>query len=274
MNYSEFINKNLLIGIPLLGLNKSNKGSNYSWTGFVSTNDGEIPAYIKKCKKDEYVIIEVISALIGIHLNLPIPRPILIKVEPNHPEIPVSDITYLFGSEQSDLPCFEREINDANLRDELIIKYKDLPLLSSFDELIANPDRHGSNILYDGENFRFIDHEFAFAKTQDPRLEINDLHKTETLTDIIRYHKGSNEVFVHDFMNKIRSVLTKNYDTTKIDALLNSTQESFSGNNYNAEIERIRSFISSRFPLLIPLIKKGITNENDSQIDWVETSNA
>lgn len=274
MDYSEFINKNLLIGIPLLGLNKSNKGSNYSWTGFVSTNDGEIPAYIKKCKKDEYVIIEVISALIGIHLNLPIPRPILIKVEPNHPEIPVSDITYLFGSEQSDLPCFEREINDANLRDELIIKYKDLPLLSSFDELIANPDRHGSNILYDGENFRFIDHEFAFAKTQDPRLEINDLHKTETLTDIIRYHKGSNEVFVHDFMNKIRSVLTKNYDTTKIDALLNSTQESFSGNNYNAEIERIRSFISSRFPLLIPLIKKGITNENDSQIDWVETSNA
>lgn len=274
MDYTEFINQNLLMGVPLLGLNNSNKGSNYSWTGFVSTNVGEIPAYIKKCKKDEYVIIEIISALIGIHLDLPIPRPILIKVEPNHPEIAVSDVTYLFGSEQSDLPCFEREINDTSLRDELIIKYKNLPLLSSFDELIANPDRHGSNILYDGENFRFIDHELAFAKTQDPRLEINDILKTETLLDIIKHHKGTNEVFIHDFMNKIKAVLTKNYDTTKINALLDFTQESVSKNNYNEEICRIRSFISARLPLLIPLIKKGISDENDSQIDWLETTNA
>lgn len=274
MNYTEFINKNLLIGIPLLGLNKSNKGSNYSWTGFISTNEGEIPAYIKKCKKNEFVIIEIISALIGIHLNLPIPRPILIKVEPGHPEIPVSEVSYLFGSEKCELPCFEREIIDSSLRDELIIKYKDLPLLSTFDELIANPDRHGSNILYDGENFRFIDHEYAFADTQDPRLEINDLYKTETLTDIIKYHKGTNDVFIHDFMNKVKSVLINNYNATNIDALLNFTQVNCSINNYNEQIERIRTFISLRFPLLIPLIQKGITGNDDPQIDWLEICNA
>ena len=47
MTIEEFINENLLYGRALIDLQISNKGSNQLWTGFVSTNQGEFPAYIK-----------------------------------------------------------------------------------------------------------------------------------------------------------------------------------------------------------------------------------
>ncbi|MPW45043.1 hypothetical protein A7A69_16330 [Acinetobacter sp. Ac_1271] len=58
----------------------------------------------------------------------------------------------------------------------------------AFDELIANPDRNNSNILYDGDSFIFIDHEKAFFSSPDPRLPINEITKVGNISEIIQHY--------------------------------------------------------------------------------------
>ena len=115
MKLEEFINENLLYGRALIDLQVSKKGSNPLWTGFVSTNQGEFPAYIKKCRHLDGLCVEIISSLLGLMLNIPIPKPILVLVEPNHPQIFVKEPTFLFGSQMYDMPSFERFLIDHQL---------------------------------------------------------------------------------------------------------------------------------------------------------------
>lgn len=100
MALEEFINEHLLYGRALIDLQISNKGSNPLWTGFVSTNQGEFPAYIKKCHHNDGLCIEIISSLLGLMLNIPVPKPILVLVEPDHPQIVVEKPTFCL-----DLKC-------------------------------------------------------------------------------------------------------------------------------------------------------------------------
>lgn len=204
MDINEFVSNNLLFGRALIDLQPSNKGSNPLWTGFVATNHGEVPAYIKQCRNPEGLCIEIISSLLGLSFGLPIPKPIIVLVEPNHPQIAVGTPTYLFGSQMYEMPSFERFLAESDLTDDCILEYPDLSSIIAFDELIANPDRNNSNILYDGDNYRFIDHEKAFHSKQLPQTPINEVQKIGNISDIVQYYKGENEVYIYKLMLKIK----------------------------------------------------------------------
>ena len=89
MDIQKFLSENLLLGRALIDLQSSNKGSNPLWTGFVSTNKGEIPAYIKQCRNSEGLCIEIISSLLGLKFGIPIPKPI-IAVSYTHLTLPTT----------------------------------------------------------------------------------------------------------------------------------------------------------------------------------------
>lgn len=265
MKLEEFINEHLLYGRALIDLQISNKGSNPLWTGFVSTNQGEFPAYIKKCNHNDGLCIEIISSLLGLMLNIPIPKPILVLVEPGHPQIAVDKPRFLFGSQMYDMPSFERFLSDHKLSEECLLDYPDLHSVIAFDELIANPDRNNSNILYDGESFRFIDHEKAFCSSQDPRQPINEMTKIGNISDIVQHFKGENEVYIHKLMLKIKKSIADEMWATNCDSLIHKAKDSSILSEYNLILERVRSFLVARQSVLAVLIENAIKPQQNSQ---------
>lgn len=270
MVLEEFISEHLLYGRALIDLQISNKGSNPLWTGFVSTNQGEFPAYIKKCHHYDGLCIEIISSLLGLMLNIPVPKPILVLVEPDHPQIVVEKPTFLFGSQMYDMPSFERFLSDHKLSEECLLDYSDLHSVIAFDELIANPDRNNSNILYDGESFRFIDHEKAFSTTQDPRQPISELSKIGNISDIVQHYKGENDVYIHKLMAKIKKSISEEMWATNCDLLVNKAKENSVLGEYNSILERVRSFLIARQSVLAVLIENAIKPpQNPQQLDLI-----
>ena len=274
MKLEEFINENLLYGRALIDLQVSKKGSNPLWTGFVSTNQGEFPAYIKKCRHLDGLCVEIISSLLGLMLNIPIPKPILVLVEPNHPQIFVKEPTFLFGSQMYDMPSFERFLIDHQLSDECILDYSDLHSIVAFDELIANSDRNNSNILYDGESYRFIDHEKAFLPSQDPRLPINEMNKIGNISDIVQHYKGENDVYIHKLMTRIKKSINDEMWATNCDSLIQKAKDNPLLSDYNAIMDRVRNFLIARQSVLAVLIENAITPpQHPQQLDLIGGSN-
>lgn len=268
MDIQKFLSENLLLGRALIDLQSSNKGSNPLWTGFVSTNKGEIPAYIKQCRNSEGLCIEIISSLLGLKFGIPIPKPIIVLVEPGHPQIPVGSPTFLFGSQMYEMPSFERFLVDSDLTEDCILEYPKLSSIVAFDELIANPDRNNSNILYDGENYRFIDHEQAFHPKQNPHAPIDELNKIANISDIIQYHNGKNDIYIYNLMKKIKKIIQDDLNVTSSDAVLHSIKEVSMLNEYNVLVERVSNFLRARHNVLAVLVENAITNPPESaQLD-------
>lgn len=270
MPINKFIEENLLYGRALIDLQISNKGSNQLWTGFVSTNNGEVPAYIKKCSHQDGLCIEIISSLLGLLLNIPIPKPIIVLVEPEHPQIFVDRPTYLFGSQMYDMPSFERFLMDHELSEECLLDYSGLPSVVAFDELIANPDRNNTNILYDGDSFRFIDHEKAFHSFQDPRLPINEMSKIGNISDIVQHYKGENEIYIHKLMLKIKKIIQDDMWASNCDTLILETKSHSLLNDYNTILDRVQSFLTARHSVLAVLIENAIKpSQHSQQLDLI-----
>lgn len=272
MNFEQYLKENILWGNLCEGAEQFNGGQNQMWKGFVSTSKGEVEAYVKKCKSNDTIYVEIIVALVGRIYGLPIPKPIIVKVEPNHPDICVAETTFLYGSEAYDSPNFERFLRRYNCNEELILNYKNLHKILAFDELIANPDRNNGNILYDGESFQFIDHEYCFANNQNPKAEILDDWKTGNISDIYRHHHGSNDVLIHATMKKVKKYINDELKATYDDVILVLDGVSLDGQSYSSKVSFVKNFILERLPVLDVLLKNSISSEYDTdQLNFTGT---
>lgn len=263
MGMEKFIQKNLLLGRLCEGAERISGGQHTMFKGSVITKDGETEAYIKNCPKFSVVFTELIVALIGRMYELPIPCPIIIKLEPGHPDIPVSKTTYLFASKAQVAPNFERFLRNFDKKEQIILEHKDINKIITFDELVANPDRTGGNILYDGTDIQLIDHEYCFNEQQNPMDSISDLWKIENLADVYKYHKGHNDVTVGKTMKNIRSYIKNQIDTTTNDSLNAVASINFFGIDYNKRVEFIKNFILTRLPVLDILIEASISSNKE-----------
>lgn len=269
MDIDKFIKNNLLLGHLCEGASLITGGQNQMWKGFVNTSIGEVEAYVKKCKKQEAILVEIIVALIGRIYKLPIPRPIIVKVEAGHPDVHVNTDTFLYGSESQNSPNFSRFLHQFKEPEEIILHYKDLHKIITFDELIANPDRNKDNILFDGENYQFIDHEYCFWENQNSKNQISDELWIGNISDIFKHYKGGNDLDVHKFMIKIKKHIKDDISTTSGDVFntLNSIQ--IEGSDYPIKVEFVKKFILERLPVLDILIKNSISKEQDTnQLDF------
>ena len=141
-----------------------NNNINPTYKSHVQTHEGVIQAYVKLVPHRE-IYIECVCAVLGRFLGLPIPKPLIVKVD--HESLPtVERGKYLlaFGSEDSVYPSLKRRGLDDNLVKKLEDFTKTLDV-GVFDEWIGNPDRHGGNILFDGsDKFTFIDHGLSISE--------------------------------------------------------------------------------------------------------------
>lgn len=139
--------------LRLLPLNNEHKGINdkSTWRATVRTIEGDLSAIVKKIPDNE-IIIEIVCALLGRAIDLPIPRPLIVNDEKHG---------ILFGSQDEGHPDLKHSLIPQDMIMGFLSRWAELPKASVFDEWIANYDRHGGNILTNGLEFWLIDHGLA-----------------------------------------------------------------------------------------------------------------
>lgn len=140
----------------------SEENINQTWRATLSTHSGETSAIVKWIPRRE-MIVEAICSIVGRAHGLPIPKPFFVLATPDTlPNAPWADrdsTALLFGTEMLDHPTLRRRVkNDGTAMVSAVLAWKNLAYAGSFDEWIANNDRHASNLLYDGDEFWLIDH--------------------------------------------------------------------------------------------------------------------
>lgn len=152
----------LLPGGQLLG-----EGSNKPLRGIAATISGEVAVIAKKISNRE-ISVEIICAALGRSAGLPIPEPLLLLDANNDWHFGSADIGH---PNLAQIVCSE----DQSILDELE-KWPELLAAACFDELVANPDRHDGNILFDGLGFLLIDHGLCIPSKMMPNDASEDYY--------------------------------------------------------------------------------------------------
>lgn len=184
--------KHLLIGTLLPGATPiNNENINPVWRGNVIVGNGRQVMYVKEVNA-RTLAVEVICAILGRSLDLPMPRPALVRV-PSGALDGISEATLFFGSESIDTPDLKQWLRtDGANTERHLLDWTKLLDAGCFDEWIANADRHGGNIMYGGgKNFALIDHSEAIPMNLTPRdpapenilLKVNSVGKKAQLID-------------------------------------------------------------------------------------------
>lgn len=140
----------------------SESNINLTWRATLTTHSDETSAIVKWIPRRE-IIVEAICSIVGRAHGLPIPRPFFVLAKPDTlpdaPWVAGDSHALLFGTEVLDHPTLRRRVkDDGGAMEKAVLAWKNLAFAGSFDEWIANDDRHASNLLYDGEEFWLIDH--------------------------------------------------------------------------------------------------------------------
>ena len=145
----------LELGLLTANLGQSDTGVNQAVRGIVLTPRGEVEAFVKRLADPRETMLECLCALLGRSFGLPIPPPLLVWMPE---ELGVAGLA--FGSASIDAPnllsVVETSAPAVMLR---LSRWPKLGAAASFDEWIANCDRHPGNLLHDGMgDFWLIDH--------------------------------------------------------------------------------------------------------------------
>ncbi|MCA9420419.1 MAG: hypothetical protein KC592_05345 [Nitrospira sp.] len=147
------------------------QGVEETWISDIYAESGPTTAYVKVLNPNQ-IISEVVCAMVGLALNLNIPKPFLVQVDkPNLPHsikwIPGENRKFCFGSENANSQSFSQLITrHQNKRDAfltILFNWPGFKETAWFDEWVANGDRHAGNILWNGKTFWLIDHSHALT---------------------------------------------------------------------------------------------------------------
>ena len=160
------------IGRLLPGGTEVGEGSNRPVRCVAATHFGEVTVIAKKLPVRE-IAVEVVCAAVGRAAGLPIPEPLLLVDDQQ---------VWHYGSADMGHPNLAQYVSasDSSVLDELK-KWPALLHAACFDELIANPDRHDGNLLYDGAGFFLIDHGMCIPHSMSATDTSDDYHNNQLL---------------------------------------------------------------------------------------------
>ncbi len=142
----------------LPGSNLIELGHSEIWKGHVRTSDGSTSPAYTKLVDERTLSIELVCALIGRELSLPIPQPYLVRV-PTQTISTVTSETIAFALEEVSYPSISSTIREDQFIKQKVLKWEYIIQCAAFDTWIGNSDRIPHNLLFDGKNnFQMIDH--------------------------------------------------------------------------------------------------------------------
>jgi len=185
------------LGVLLPGGRPVGDGIHHAVRAPVATLQGDVIAILKDVPAHE-LIIETFCALLGRALNLPIPEPLLVIDEARQ--------ALVAGSIDVGYPSLHQPVLTPYLPllSALLAQWPELVPAACFDEWIANPDRHGGNLLFDGHAFWLIDHGLAMRgqptdATDNHLMAIavaartNDLARQRLKREVLGYYRTYTE---------------------------------------------------------------------------------
>jgi hypothetical protein len=163
------------IGRLLPGYVCLDDGVNAPVRGMAETDSGEISVIAKKLGA-RALAVEILCAVYGRGIGLPIPEPLMIFDD---------DLGWLYGSVDVGHPNLAKFIStdSATIREKLLAWPAILPA-ACFDELVVNSDRHDGNILFDGLDFTLVDHDMCLPSGMASGDEMSQ-HHSNILLDIL-----------------------------------------------------------------------------------------
>jgi hypothetical protein len=164
----------LMLGTVLHGaLPFKARNMNDTFRGQVLCNDGETRHAIIKDLTPRQLANEIMAAAVGLAAGLPIPLPIIAKIEPGVLKVsrcPLSDKSghLVFASADVDAKSVQQifcgDPSLVPLVREKLAGWTDVAAMYGFDTWIANIDRHEGNLLFSGRNeIWLIDHGHSFT---------------------------------------------------------------------------------------------------------------
>lgn len=240
----------LLIGTLLPGATRIDAGNiNPVWRGNVQLKEYRRQMYVKQVTP-RTLAVEVICALMGRAIGLPIPRPAIVSVSTTALPQATDEAQIFFGSESVDNPDLKQWMaKDHDGTIELLLRWSRLLDAGCFDELIANADRHGGNILLGGKNqFTLIDHSEALL----PFIVASAPAAKNVLLQCASEGKQPKEL--HELYNKAQAV-TYPYPAAKISLQLIATLETVT---QSTDASSMVAFLDQRIHSLMMLISTRI----------------
>lgn len=157
------------------------------------------------------LLIEVLCAVTGRRIGLPIPRPYLVLLEPESlaPNSPISR-TLAFGSEEEPYPAVSSLIREPAVVELLLRRWEHAKEAAAFDTWIANEDRTTKNLLL-GQHLWLIDHDDAI-----PDWASADSDTANKILDVIS--DGLSEFNRHKLIRDVRNA-TAGYNAVNLDDL-------------------------------------------------------
>lgn len=241
------------------------QGVNPIWKGYVVTSDNIMEqAYVKKVNNINELYKEVVCSLLGRAIGINTPEPLIVYVDKEHPQINSNPNELFFGTIDCESNSFARYIEDNEFHEDEILTYQDLHKIISFDELVANADRHSKNILFNGTTYFFIDHGETFI----PALDYNQpliQHKwgRNILAENFKTKFGNDLTKTKQFLRKVESFISSFVDEDKIlniDNLSDINQKDLNNHHKN-----IKNFLIQRLPLLIKHVKCCVSSPLQSE---------
>jgi len=243
-----------------------NSGVNSLWRGYLVTSDNKMTkAYVKQIQNINELYKEVLCSLLGRAIGIETPEPLIVKVEADHPDIPNNGNQLFFGTEDCESPSFSRFLLNNKSNEEQLLSYEKLHEIISFDELIANTDRHLGNILFNGVEYNFIDH----GKTFPPDFGHNSPMTQcdwggNQLAELIVDYQGHNDVKTKIFMDKVNKFIKTKLTSEQIQLLPESCK--IDQNSLNNHHKNIQSFLMQRLPILSHLVGFNVVIADKGQL--------
>ena len=161
-------------GTVLIGAEPFNVHNlNDTYRGQILLADGQVVSAIIKDLDCRQLANELMAAAMGVASGLPIPTPIIAKVELGTLGVsryPLEDNTghLVFASADMNIPnvqqIFFGDPSGQALIREKLVNWSDVGGMYGFDSWIANIDRHPGNLLFSGKNeVWLIDHGHSFT---------------------------------------------------------------------------------------------------------------
>lgn len=239
-------------------LPEDQKGLNETYRGPIETAAGKTFAYVKLLDVKE-LINELVSSVLGRTLGLPIPPGYIVLVSrDDYPESEFlltqgQDKALAFGVEAIGHPDLKRRvrIEGESVMRELVQTWTGWCDAMTFDEWIANVDRHLGNLLLGapGEVW-LIDHSHAFT---GPRWTPGDLGPAVAVENQIARFIAPN-LALPERHRALRRATEISEECRKVDAdevLKEGFTAAFAADD---ELQALRNFISKRVDELVRLI--------------------
>lgn len=183
----------------LLGVGEKVHGKhlNHVWKGLAGVpwlDEPAIPLFAKFLPKPGEIDIELGCGLASQVLKLPVPPPAIVLAGlddlPQHPANLTADQVILFGSlfQSPDPFLARRTANDLQAAEfiwDQVCQNEVGPVGAAWDELVANPDRHVQNLIFDGGKWWLFDHNMALQPLSKLYAALDDDGTQRKLIDHI-----------------------------------------------------------------------------------------